>query len=129
MPLQLGAYWVGSPTSPYWYMVVDCSCNALAFGLTTSQLVWTKVVKVLARAMRARGIVCHWYIDNCFLCLPMRADTLAARDLVESLFVRSGLTRAPDKDEFHNLSLELQDHLCFFISAQGQYSLLKVPDM
>lgn len=50
----------------------------------------------------------------------MRADcALAVRDLVESLFVRSGLTRVPDKGEFLNLSLELQDHLGFFISTRG----------
>jgi hypothetical protein len=82
VPLQPGAYWVGAPTSSDLYMVVERSCAALPFGLTTSPWVWTKVVKVLARAMRARGIICLWYIDDCLSCLPTRADALAARDLV-----------------------------------------------
>jgi hypothetical protein len=78
--------------------------------------------------MRARGIVCLWYINNCLLCLPTRADALAARTFVESLFLSSGLTNDPYKGEFLNLSLELQDHFGFFISTQGQHCLLKVPD-
>ena len=47
--------------------------------------------------MRSRGIKCLWFIDDALIALPSHWQALAARDLVEDLFRRSGLTRAPDK--------------------------------
>jgi hypothetical protein len=79
------------------YQVVERTCTALPFGYTITPFIWTKVIKVLARPMRARGILCLWFIDDCLLDLPSRPLALLARKTVEDLFVRSVLTRAPDK--------------------------------
>ena len=71
------------------------TCAALSFGYTNSPFVWTKVIKVLVQAMRARGIRCLWFIDDCLLALPSRPLVLLARKTGEDLFVRSGLTWSP----------------------------------
>ncbi len=97
VPLQPGAYWALPHGSPGQYQVVERTCAALSFGYINTPFIWTKVVKVLARAMRARGIRCLWFIDDCLLALPSRPLALLARKTVEDLFVRSDLTRAPDK--------------------------------
>ena len=127
IPLQLGAYWVGAPGSPGRYQVVERSCAALPFGYTNSPWVWTKVIKVLGRAMRAQGIKCLWFLDDCLLCLPSKADAYAARDFVELMFQRSGLTRAPDKGQFLEPTHQLDDHLGFIISTHGPHGFIKVP--
>ena len=118
---------MGAPGSPGRYQVVERSCAALPFGYTNSPWVWTKVIKVLGRAMRAQGIKCLWFLDDCLLCLPSKADAYAARDFVELMFQRSGLTRAPDKGQFLEPTHQLDDHLGFIISTHGPHGFIKVP--
>jgi hypothetical protein len=87
---------------------------------------WTKVIKVLAQAMRARGIRCLWFIDDCLLALPSRPLAILARKTVEDLFVRSGLTRAPDKGVWVPTQT-LPDHLGVEISTVSDTGWIKVP--
>ncbi len=95
VPLQPGAYWALTHGSAGQYQVVERRCTTLPFGCTNSPFIWTKVIKVLAQAMRARGIRCLWFIDDCPLALPSRPLVLLARKTVEDLFVSNVLTRAP----------------------------------
>jgi hypothetical protein len=97
VPLQPGTYRSLPHGSPNQYQVVERTCAVLPFGYTNTPFIWTKVVKVLARAMRARGIRCLWFIDDCLLALPSRPLALIVRKTVEDLFVLSDLTRTPDK--------------------------------
>jgi hypothetical protein len=96
------------------------------YGYTNSPFVWTKVIKVLAQAMRARGIRCLWFIDDCLLALPSRSLALLGRKTVEDLFVRSGLTRAPDKGVWVPTQT-LPDHLGVEISTASAIGWIKVP--
>ena len=125
VPLLPGAYWVTQ--GELRYQVVERSCAALPFGYTNSPFVWTKLVKVLARAMRSRGIKCLWFIDDALIALPSHSQALAARDLVEDLFRRSGLTRAPDKGVWVPTQC-LPDHLGFSISTAGPHGCIRVPE-
>jgi hypothetical protein len=76
----------------------------------------SKVIKVLSRAMRTRGIRCLWFIDDCLLALPSRSLAFLTRKTVEDLFVCSGLTRAPDKGSWVTTQT-LPDHLGVDIST------------
>jgi hypothetical protein len=116
VPLQPGAYWALPHGSPGQYQVVERTCAVLPFGYTNAPFIWTKVVKVLARAMRARRIRCLWFIDDCLLVLPSRPLALLERKTVEDLFVRSGLTRVPDKGVWVPTQT-LPDHLGVEIST------------
>ena len=124
VPLQPGGYWVTE--GPTTYQVVERSCAALPFGYTNSPFVWTKLVKVLARAMRVRGIRCLWFIDDALIAMPSRAEAVVARDLIEELFLLSGLTRAPDKGQWEP-SQCLHDHLGFVISTASAHGRISVP--
>jgi hypothetical protein len=95
-PLQPGDYWTLTHGSPGQYQVVERTCAALPFGYTNATFIWTKVIKVFARDMRARGIHCIWFIDDCLLALSSRSLALLARKTVEDLFMHSGVTRAPE---------------------------------
>ena len=126
VPLQPGAYWALPLGSAGQYQVVERTCAALPFGYTNAPFIWTKVIKVLAQAMRARGIRCLWFIDDCLLALPSRPLALLARKTVEDLFVRSGLTRAPDKGVWVPTQT-LPDHLGVEISTASATGWIKVP--
>ena len=108
------------------YQVVERTFAALPFGYTNSPFIWTKVIKVLAQAMRERGIRCLWFINDCLLALPSRPLALLARKTVEDLFVRSGLTRAPDKGVWVPTQT-LPDHLGVEISTASATVWIKVP--
>ena len=124
VPLQPGGYWVTE--GPTTYQVVERSCAALPFGYTNSPFVWTKLVKVLARAMRVRGIRCLWFIDDALIAMPSRAEAVVARDLIEELFLLSDVTRAPDKGQWEP-SQCLHDHLGFVISTASAHGRISVP--
>lgn len=126
VPLQPGAYWALPLGSAGQYQVVERTCAALPFGYTNAPFIWTKVIKVLAQAMRARGIRCLWFIDDCLLALPSRPLAMLARKTVEDLFVRSGLTRAPDKGVWVPTQT-LPDHLGVEISTASATGWIKVP--
>jgi hypothetical protein len=79
------------------------------------------------QAMRARGIRCLWFIDDCLLDLPSRPLALLARKTVEDLFVRSGLTRTPDKGVWVPTQT-LPDHLGVEISTTSATGWIKVPN-
>ncbi len=49
--LQPGGYWALPHGSAGQYQVVERTCPALPFGYTNSPFIWTKLIKVLARAM------------------------------------------------------------------------------
>jgi hypothetical protein len=123
---QPGAYWALPHGSAGQYQVVERTCAALPFGYTNTPFIWTKVIKVLARTMRARGIRCLWFIDDALLTLPSRPLALLARKTVEDLFVRSGLTRAPDKGVWVPTQT-LPDHLGVEISTASATGWIKVP--
>ena len=125
VPLQPGAYWVRAEDGSR-YQVVERSCAALPFGYTNSPFVWTKVIKVLAKAMRRAGIKCLWFLDDALCALPSRAAALAARELIEEMFLRSGLTKAPGKGVWEPTQV-LPDHLGFEISTATTRGHLKVP--
>ena len=125
VPLQPGGYWVTAPDGSR-YQVVERSCAALPFGYTNSPFLWTKVIKVLAKAMRRAGIRCLWYIDDACCALPSRAEALAARDLIEDMFASSGLTKAPDKGIWEPTQV-LPDHLGFEVSTASLRGHLRVP--
>ena len=108
------------------YIVVERSCAALPFGYTNSPLIFTKVVKVIAKAMRKAGIRCLWFIDDALLALPSKARALEARDFIEELLRRSGFTKAPDKGQWVPARF-LPDHLGYEISTAGPHGLLRVP--
>ena len=126
VPLQLGGYWVGAPGSLGRYQVVERTCRALPFGFTNSPFIWTKVVKVVSRHMRRAGIACLWFLDDCLCALSTRAQALQARDFIEDMFRRSGLTKAPDKGVWEP-TRTLPDHLGYEISTAGPRGSLKVP--
>lgn len=125
VPLQPGAYWVQPPQGPR-YQVVERTCRATPFGFTNSPYLWTKVIKVLAKAMRSAGIRCLWFVDDALLALPSRAAAFVARSIVEDMFLRSGLSKAPDKGVWIPTQC-LPDHLGFEISTAGPHGSLKVP--
>ena len=108
------------------YMVVERSCAALPFGYTNSPFIFTKVVKVIARAMRAANIKCLWFLDDCLLALPSKARALQARDFVEQLLLRSGFQKAPDKGQWAPAQ-SLPDHLGYHIDTRGPRGLIRVP--
>jgi hypothetical protein len=108
--------------------VVERTCVALPFGYTNSPFIWTKVIKVLPRAMRARGIRCLWFIDDCLLALPSWPLALLARKTVEDLFVNSGLTRVPDEGVWVSTQT-LPDHLGVEISTVSDTGWIKVPQL
>ena len=124
--LPPGAYWVVDEAGRRLHAVVERSCAALPFGWTSSPFIWTKVVKVLARAMRSRGMRCLWFLDDALIALPSKAAAHAARDLIEELLANSGLTRAPDKGIWEP-TRTLPDHLGFEISTSGSHGHIKVP--
>ncbi len=124
--LQTGAYWALPHGSVGQYQVVEGTCAALSFGYTNLPFIWTKVMKVLSQTMRAHGIRCLWFIDDCLLALPSRSLALLTRKTVEDLFVRSGLTRAPDKGVWVPTQT-LPDHLRVEISTASATGWIKVP--
>ncbi len=126
VPLQLGGYWVEASSTLGRYQVVERTCRALPFGFTNSPFVWTKVVKVVSRHMRRVGIACLWFLDDCLCALSSRAKALQARDFIEDMFRRSGLTKAPDKGVWEP-TRTLPDHLGYEISTGSQRGSLKVP--
>jgi hypothetical protein len=107
------------------YIVVERSAAALPFGWTSSPFVFTKVVKVLARAMRARGIRCLWFLDDCLVSLPTRAQAIRARAVIEEMLASAGFAKAPDKGVWEPTQ-QLPDHLGYTISTQGRGEL-RVP--
>jgi hypothetical protein len=109
------------------YMVVERSCASLPFGYTNSPFIFTKVVKVVARAMRKAGIKCLWFLDDCLCALPSRARALEARDFIEALLERSGFRKAPDKGVWEPTQI-LPDHLGYEIDTRGDHGLLRVPE-
>ena len=126
VPLQPGTYSSLPHGSPNQYQVVERTCAALSFGYTNTPFIWTKVVKVLTRAKRARGIRCLWFIDDCLLAVPSRPLALLSRKTVEDLFVHSGLTRAPDKGVWVPTQT-IPDHLGVEISTASATGWIKVP--
>ena len=119
-PIPRGAYVVEGR-----YIVVERSCASLPFGYTNSPFVFTKVVKVIARAMRAAGLRCLWFLDDCLVALPSRPQALRARRFIEDLLARSGFHKAPDKGVWEPTQT-LPDHLGYEISTIGRGGL-KVP--
>ena len=125
VPLLPGGYFVTAPDGSY-YQVVERTCLALPFGMTMSPYVWAKVFKVLSRALRKAGIHVLIYVDDGLASLPSRAAALLARDLVQELFLRSGLTRAEEKGVWEPTQI-LPDHLGFSIDSRGQ-GFLSLPE-
>lgn len=121
VPLQEGGYFVQLPGGRR-YQVIERTCLAIPFGFTMSPLVWAKVFKVLTRALRKAGIPCLIYVDDGMASMPSRAAALVAQDLVQQLFLQSGLTRALDKGAWEP-SQVLEDHLGFRIDSRGQGSI------
>ena len=119
-PLPPGAYIVDDQ-----YIVVERSCASLPFGYTNSPFVFTKIVKVIARAMRAHGLRCLWFLDDCLVAMSSRPEALRARRFVEDLLARSGFHKAPDKGIWEPVQT-LPDHLGYEISTVGR-GCLKVP--
>jgi hypothetical protein len=76
--------------------------------------------------MRRAGIACLWFLDDCLCALSSRAKALQARDFIEDMFRRSGLTKAPDKGVWEP-TRTLPDHLGYEISTGSQRGSLKVP--
>ena len=84
-------------------------------------------MKVLARAMRSRGLRCLWFIDDALIVVPSHAQALAAHDLVKELFRRICLTRATDKGVWVPTQC-LPHHLGFSICTTGPHGRLSVPE-
>jgi hypothetical protein len=126
VPLQPGDYWALPLGSAVQYQVVERTCASLPFGYTNTPFIWTKVIKVLAQDMRARGIRCLRFIDDCLLALPSRPLAMLVRKTVEDLFVCSGLTRTPDKGVWVPTQT-LPDHLGVEISTASATGWIKVP--
>ena len=124
VPIPSGAYIV-HPADGKPYAVVERTCTALPFGFTTSPATWAAVFKVLTKAMRRAGCRTLIWVDDGLCAMPSRAEALAARDLIEDLFQRSGLQRAPDKGVWEPVQL-LPDHLGFELSTRGQ-GCVRVP--
>ena len=120
-PMPPGAYRVDD------YIVVERSCRSLPFGFTNSPFTFTKVIKVIAKAMRSKGFKCLWFLDDCLVALPTRAQAMRARAAIEDLLERSGFTRAVDKGCFAVATQILPDHLGFEISTIGPRGGLRVP--
>ena len=59
--------------------------------------VWTKVYRVITKVLRKHGIRCLFFVDDTLCALPSKAEALRTRSLIEEMFLRSGLQRAPDK--------------------------------
>ena len=124
--LPPGAYWVHDAAGQRQYAVIERTCAALPFGWTSSPFVWTKLIKVLAKAMRRRGIRCLWFVDDALIAMPSQAEARAVRDLIEELLANSGLSRAPDKGCW-TPTRTLPCHLGFEVSTLGKHGHLKVP--
>ena len=120
-PIPPGAYVVDD------YIVVERSCRSLPFGFTNSPFTFTKVIKVIAKAMRRKGFKCLWFLDDCLVALPTRGQAMRARAEIETLLERSGFTRAVDKGCFAVATQILPDHLGFEISTEGPRGCLRVP--
>jgi len=132
VPLQLGAYWVDLPPLALGgrqrrYQVIERSCLSIPFGFTNSPFIWTKVMKVIGQCLRRHGIRTLLFIDDVLCALPSKADAFRARDFIEQMFVRSGLTRAPDKGVWIP-TRHLPDHLGFDIDTSGLRGQLRVPE-
>jgi len=84
-------------------------------------------MKVIGRCLRRHGIRTLLFIDDALCALPSKADALRARDFIEQMFVRSGLTRASDKGVW-TPTRHLPDHLGFDIDTSGLTGQLKVPE-
>ena len=125
VPLQPGAYWVTGQNG-FRYQVVERSCRSIPFGYTNSPFVWTKVYRVIAKALRRLGVRCLFFVDDALCALPSRAEALRTRALIEEMFARSGLQRAPDKGVWEPTQT-LPDHLGFEISTATRQGHLRVP--
>ena len=125
VPLQKGAYWV-TGQNKFRYQVVERTCRSIPFGYTNSPYVWTKVYRVIAKALRKHGIRCLFFVDDALCALPSKAEALRTRALIEEMFLRSGLQRAPDKGVWVPTQT-LPDHLGFEISTASRQGHLKVP--
>ncbi len=86
VPLQPGTYWSLPHGSPGQYQVVERTYATLPFGYINTPFMLTKVVKVLARVMRAHGIRCLWFIDDCLLALPSPGHLLYSHERLSKIF-------------------------------------------
>ena len=84
-------------------------------------------MKVIGRCLRRHGIRTLLFIDDALCALPSKADTLRDRDFIEQMFVRSGLTWAPDKGVW-TPTRHLPNHLGFDINTSGLRGQLEVPE-
>ena len=125
IPLQKGAYWVQGHNG-FRYQVVERTCRSIPFGYTNSPFVWTKVYRVIAKALRKQGIRCLFFVDDALCALPSKADALRTRAIIEDMFAKSGLQRAPDKGVWVPTQT-LPDHLGFEISTAPRQGHLRVP--
>ena len=128
MPFKPGAYWVDLPGGRLRrYQVIERCCLSIPFGYTNSPFIWTKVMKVISRCLRRHGIRTLLFINDALCALPSKADALQARDFIEQMFVRSGLTRAPNKGVW-TPTRHLPDHSGFDIDTSGLKGQVKVPE-
>ena len=108
------------------YQVVERTCRSIPFGYTNSPYVWTKVYRVITKVLRKHGIRCLFFVDDTLCALPSKAEALRTRSLIEEMFLRSGLQRAPDKGVWVPTQT-LPDHLGFEISTASRQGHLRVP--
>lgn len=108
------------------YHVVERTCGTLPFGFTASPYVWAKVFHVLTKAMRRAGLSVLIWVDDGLCAMRTYAEAIIARDLVQQLFLQSGLTKAPGKGVWHPTQ-RLEQHLGFSIDSRGR-GCVSVPE-
>ena len=108
------------------YYVVERTCGALPFGFTMSPMVWAKVFHVLTKAMRRAGLSVLIWVDDGLCAMRTRTEALVARELVQELFLRSGLRKAPGKGTWEPTQ-RLEQHLGFSLDSRGR-GCVSVPE-
>ena len=103
------------------YYVVERTCGALPFGFTMSPMVWAKVFHVLTKAMRRAGLSDLIWVDDGLCAMRTRTEALVARELVQELFLRSGLRKAPEKGTWEPTQ-RMEQHLDFSLDSRVQGS-------
>jgi hypothetical protein len=97
--------------------------SALSFGWSHSPFIFTKVMRVLVRALRSRGIRVLPYLDDFLLISRSHSDALRDRDILQTLLHNLGLKRNESKGQWE--PQQTVDHLG--LSVDSQRGLFLVP--